>query len=159
MVSRQFVKTSTSDVHKILSAAGGKSMADITTDQIVETTQVVSLTPLAIEKVRELLENEGDPELSLRVFVAGGGCSGLQYQMALTPSEEDDMIFEYDGVHVLVDPISAQYIAGSEIDYKESLMGAGFVVNNPNAVSSCGCGSSFRTGEDNGQARACGCGH
>jgi iron-sulfur cluster assembly accessory protein len=134
-------------------------MADTSLDQAVETTTIVSLTPLAATKVRELLDAEGDPELALRVFVAGGGCSGLQYQMALTPAEEDDLVMEFDGIHVLVDPVSAQYIAGSEIDYKDSLMGAGFTVDNPNAVSSCGCGHSFRTADGGGEARSCGCGH
>lgn len=135
-------------------------MADITTtpEQVVETAQIVSMTPLAATKVRELLEAEDDAELALRVFVAGGGCSGLQYQMALTPAEEDDIIVEYDGIRVLVDPVSAQYITGSEIDYKEGLMGAGFTVENPNAVSSCGCGHSFRTAEGGGEARSCNCG-
>jgi iron-sulfur cluster assembly accessory protein len=124
-----------------------------------EQTQVVNLTPLAVSKVKELLEAEGDAELGLRLFVAGGGCSGLQYQMALTPAEEDDIIADYDGIRLLVDPVSAQYVAGSEVDYSESLMGAGFTVHNPNAVSSCGCGHSFRTADGGGEARACGCGH
>ena len=137
-------------------------MADITTtpEQVVETTQIVSMTPLAAAKVRELLEAENDDELALRVFVAGGGCSGMQYQMALTPAEDDDVIVEYDGIRVLVDPVSAQYITGSEIDYKEGLMGAGFTVDNPNAVSSCGCGHSFRTADGGeAEARSCNCGH
>lgn len=127
--------------------------------ETVETTDIVTLTALARAKVQALLEDEGDAELALRVFVAGGGCSGLQYQMALTPAEEDDIINEFDGIRVLIDPVSAQYIAGSEIDYSEGLMGAGFTVHNPNAVSSCGCGHSFRTADGGGEARACGCGH
>lgn len=137
-------------------------MADTTMNpqtEVEATPQIVMITPIAASKVRELLDAEGDDELALRVFVAGGGCSGLQYQMALTPAEDDDMIVEYDGVRVLIDPVSAQYIAGSEIDYKEGLMGAGFTVNNPNAVSSCGCGHSFRTADGGGEARACGCSH
>ncbi len=130
------------------------------TDQTVETAeQALTMTSVAAEKVRELLDAEGDPELALRVFVAGGGCSGLQYQMALTPAEDDDLIVETEGVRVLVDPISAQYIMGAEIDYHDGLMGAGFTVNNPNAVSSCGCGHSFRTADGDGDARSCGCGH
>ena len=139
-------------------------MADTTInpqEMAIETEQqIVLMTPMAAEKVRELLDAEGDPELALRVFVAGGGCSGFQYQMALTPAEDDDVVVEFDGIRVLVDPISAQYIAGSEIDYSESLMGAGFTVHNPNAVSTCGCGHSFRTADgDGGEARSCGCGH
>ena len=107
---------------------------DTITQQEVEVTSIVSITPMAVEKVRELLQAENDDELALRVFVAGGGCSGLQYQMALTPAEDDDVITEFDGIRVLIDPVSAQHIAGSEIDYKDGLMGAGFTVNNPNAV-------------------------
>ncbi len=139
-------------------------MADTTLDPqdtqtAAEVETIVTLTPMAATKVRELLEAEGDPELALRVFVAGGGCSGLQYQMALTPAEDDDVLTEFDGVRLVVDPVSAQYIAGSEIDFLDGLMGAGFTVHNPNAVSSCGCGHSFRTADGGGEARSCGCGH
>lgn len=136
-------------------------MADvvINPDQQVEVASLVTMTELATSKVRELLEAEGDPELALRVFVAGGGCSGLQYQMALTPAEDDDLIIEQDGIRVLVDPMSAEYIRGAQIDYHDGLMGAGFTVDNPNAVSSCGCGHSFRTADGGGEARSCGCGH
>jgi iron-sulfur cluster assembly protein len=130
-------------------------MADITETQ----TTLVSMTSTAAEKVRELLEAEGNPTLGLRIFVAGGGCSGLQYGMTLDEQQDGDEIFEAQGVRVLVDDMSAQYIMGSEVDYVDSLMGAGFTVNNPNAVSSCGCGHSFRTAGDAGQARSCGCGH
>jgi iron-sulfur cluster assembly accessory protein len=119
----------------------------------------VSLTALAAEKVRELLEQEGNETLGLRVFVAGGGCSGLQYGMTLDESQDGDEILETEGIRVLVDEMSAQYLMGSEIDYMDSLMGAGFTVSNPLAVSTCGCGHSFKTASDSGQARACGCGH
>jgi iron-sulfur cluster assembly protein len=122
-------------------------------------TSLVLVTATAAEKVRELLDQEGSPELGLRVFVAGGGCSGLQYGMTLDEVQEGDEVFEANGVRVLIDEMSAQYIAGSEIDYVDSLMGAGFTVNNPNAVSTCGCGHSFKTASDSGQARSCGCGH
>lgn len=122
-------------------------------------TALISMTPTAAEKVRELLDAEGNPELGLRIFVAGGGCSGLQYGMTLDETQDGDSIFETNGVRVLVDEMSAEYISGSEIDYVDSLMGAGFAVNNPNAVSSCGCGHSFKTAGDSGQARSCGCGH
>ncbi len=136
-------------------------MADIVTnfDQQVETTPVVAMTEVAAIKVRELLDAENDPALALRVFVAGGGCSGLQYQMALTEVEDDDLIIEHEGIRVLVDPMSAEYIRGSIIDYHDGLMGAGFTVDNPNAVSSCGCGHSFRTADGGGDAHSCGCGH
>jgi iron-sulfur cluster assembly protein len=130
-------------------------MAEISETQ----TALVSMTSTAAEKVRELLDSEGNPELGLRIFVAGGGCSGLQYGMTLDEAQDDDSIFEAMGVRVLVDEMSAQYISGSEIDYVDSLMGAGFTVNNPNAVSTCGCGHSFRTAGDTGDARSCGCGH
>ncbi len=130
-------------------------MADTFETQVT----LVNLTLTAAEKVRELLETEDNPDLGLRVFVAGGGCSGMQYGMTLDEIQEGDEVFELNGVKVLLDEMSAQYIAGSEIDYVDSLMGAGFTVNNPNAVSTCGCGHSFRTAEDSGQARSCGCGH
>ncbi len=120
---------------------------------------LITITPAAAAKVSELLEAEGNPELGLRIFVAGGGCSGLQYGMTLDETQDGDSIFEASGVRVLVDDMSAEYIRGSEIDYVDSLMGAGFAVNNPNAVSSCGCGHSFKTAGDSGQARSCGCGH
>ncbi len=128
--------------------------------EISETrTILVNLTSIAAEKVRELLTQEDSTELGLRVFVAGGGCSGLQYGMTLDEAQDGDEIFEAAGVRILVDEMSSQYISGSEIDYVDSLMGAGFTVNNPNAVSTCGCGHSFRTAGDTGQARSCGCGH
>ena len=117
------------------------------------------MTSSAAEKVRELLDAEGNPTLGLRIFVAGGGCSGLQYGMTLDETQESDSIFETQGVRVLIDEMSAEYISGSEVDYVDSLMGAGFTVNNPNAVSTCGCGHSFKTAGDSGAARSCGCGH
>jgi len=126
-----------------------------------ETTQtaLVSMTAAAADKVRELLEQEDATDLGLRVFVAGGGCSGLQYGMTLDEAQDGDEIFTQNGVRVLIDEMSAQYISGSEIDYVDSLMGAGFTVNNPMAVSTCGCGHSFKTAGDSGDARSCGCGH
>ena len=122
-------------------------------------TALISITPVAAEKVRELLDAEGNLELGLRIFVAGGGCSGLQYGMTLDETQDGDSVFETGGVRVLIDEMSAEYIGGSEIDYVDSLMGAGFTVNNPKAVSTCGCGHSFKTAGDSGQARSCGCGH
>lgn len=122
-------------------------------------TALISLTSDAATKINELLVQEGNTELGLRVFVAGGGCSGLQYGMTLDEAQDGDEIFEQQGVRVLIDEMSAQYISGSEIDYVDSLMGAGFTVSNPNAVSTCGCGHSFRTSGDTGEARSCGCGH
>jgi iron-sulfur cluster assembly accessory protein len=123
-------------------------------------TSILTMTPAATEKVRELLQQENDPSLGLRIFVAGGGCSGLQYGMTLDEEQEGDTVIPQGDFKVLVDEMSAGYINGSEVDYVDSLMGAGFAVNNPNAVSSCGCGHSFKTaGGDAGQARSCGCGH
>ena len=122
-------------------------------------TALITITSAAADKVRELLDAEGNAELGLRIFVAGGGCSGLQYGMTLDETQESDSIFETQGVRVLIDEMSAEYISGSEVDYVDSLMGAGFTVNNPNAVSTCGCGHSFKTAGDSGAARSCGCGH
>lgn len=122
-------------------------------------TSILSISPTAAEKVRELLEQENDPSLALRIFVAGGGCSGLQYGMTLDEEQEGDTAIEQSGIRVLVDEMSLGYITGSQIDYVDSLMGAGFTVNNPNAVSSCGCGHSFKTADGGGEARSCGCGH
>lgn len=122
-------------------------------------TSIVNMTPAAVDKVHELLEQENDPTLALRVFVAGGGCSGLQYGMTLDEEQEGDTVIPLSGIKILVDEMSVGYIVGSEIDYVDSLMGAGFTVNNPNAVSSCGCGHSFKTAAGGGEARSCGCGH
>ena len=122
-------------------------------------TGLIAMTSTAAEKVRELLKQENDPSLALRIFVAGGGCSGLQYGMTLDEEQEGDTVISHGDFKVLVDEMSLGYITGSEVDYVDSLMGAGFTVNNPNAVSSCGCGHSFKTAGGGGQARSCGCGH
>jgi iron-sulfur cluster assembly accessory protein len=124
----------------------------------IETT-TISMTASAADKVRDLLKQENDPSLGLRIFVAGGGCSGLQYGMTLDEEQEGDTSIMMEGFKVLVDEMSYGYISGSEVDYVDSLMGAGFTVNNPNAVSSCGCGHSFKTADDGGESRSCGCGH
>lgn len=101
-------------------------------------------THAAARKVKQLIEAEGNAALKLRVFVSGGGCSGFQYGFTFDEHEEDgDTRVENDGVMLLVDPMSYQYLAGAEIDYTEGLEGAQFVIRNPNAVTSCGCGSSF----------------
>ena len=98
----------------------------------------------AVEKVRELLIEEGSPELKLRVFVQGGGCSGFQYGFTFDELvNDDDTIIDKDGVQLLVDAMSFQYLVGAEIDYKDDLDGAQFVIRNPNATTTCGCGSSF----------------
>jgi iron-sulfur cluster insertion protein len=101
-------------------------------------------TDAAAGKVGELILAEGNPALKLRVYVQGGGCSGLQYGFEFDESEqEDDLVVEKQGVRLLVDPMSMQYLAGAEIDYREGLEGAQFVIRNPNATTTCGCGSSF----------------
>jgi iron-sulfur cluster assembly protein len=122
-------------------------------------TKLVSMTPTATDKVHELLKQENDPSLGLRIFVAGGGCSGLQYGMTLDEEQEGDTVITQGDFNVFVDEMSLGYITGSEVDYVDSLMGAGFTVNNPNAVSSCGCGHSFKATGGGGEARSCGCGH
>ena len=101
-------------------------------------------TESAAAKVRELIEEEGNPSLKLRVFVTGGGCSGFQYGFTFDEEvSDDDTRLEKSGVTLLIDPMSYQYLAGAEIDYSEGLEGAQFVIKNPNATSTCGCGSSF----------------
>ena len=98
----------------------------------------------AANKVKELILEEGNPELKLRVFVTGGGCSGFQYGFTFDEvTNDDDTALEKDGVTLLVDPMSYQYLVGAEIDYTEGLEGSQFVIKNPNATSTCGCGSSF----------------
>ena len=127
--------------------------------QAATETDVITMTPVAAEKVRELLKQENDPSLGLRVFVAGGGCSGLQYGMTLDEEQEGDTAISMGDFKILIDEMSIQYISGSDVDYVDSLMGAGFTVNNPNAVSTCGCGHSFKTADGGGESRSCGCGH
>lgn len=101
-------------------------------------------TDSAAAKVKDLLAEEGNPELKLRVFVQGGGCSGFQYGFTFDEVvNEDDTVLDKAGVQLLVDPMSFQYLVGAEIDYKEDLEGAQFVIRNPNASTTCGCGSSF----------------
>ena len=101
-------------------------------------------TESAAVKVSELIREEGNPNLKLRVFVSGGGCSGFQYGFTFDENEEDgDTCVEKSWVKLLIDPMSFQYLAGAEIDYREDLEGAQFVIRNPNANTTCGCGSSF----------------
>ena len=105
---------------------------------------MIELNESAVIKLKQLFEEEGNPELKLRVFVQGGGCSGFSYGFTFDEAKnEDDFDFAYDTVKVVVDAMSMQYLQNSEIDYKEDAMGASFVINNPQAVSTCGCGSSF----------------
>jgi len=117
---------------------------------------LVVLSDAAAGKLADLVAAENNPAIGLRVYVYSGGCSGFRYGMMLEdqPSGEDVTV-ESKGIKVYVDQQSTQYIAGSEIDYLDTLMGAGFTVNNPNAVSACGCGSSFRTADSTGSPGAC----
>lgn len=134
-------------------------MSESQTTTVTET-NIVTLSVAAATRVRDLLQQENDPALGLRIFVAGGGCSGLQYGMTLDEEQEGDSVIALADVKVFVDEMSLGYLTGSEVDYVDSLMGAGFVVNNPNAVSACGCGHSFKTADtpEDTQARSCACG-
>lgn len=108
------------------------------------TPTVVNLTARAVEKVRSLKTEEANPDIKLRVFVTGGGCSGFQYGFTFDELvADDDTAVDVDDVTVLVDPLSYQYLTGAEVDYLEGLEGSRFVVTNPNASTTCGCGSSF----------------
>ena len=101
-------------------------------------------TSAAAKKVAELIAEEGNPDLMLRIYVQGGGCSGFQYGFTFDESiNEGDEVVETDGVKLLIDPMSIQYLMGAEVDYTEGLQGAQFVIRNPNATTTCGCGSSF----------------
>ena len=126
----------------------------------------IQITSQAADTIRNLLVSKNVPDYGLRVFVSGGGCSGLQYGMALEAEARPyDHTVEADGIKVFIDPTSMMYLNGATIDYEDSLMGGGFKIDNPNATSSCGCGTSFKAGE--GQAApegascssgGCGCG-
>ena len=107
----------------------------------------VKITDAAAEKIRDLVA-ANEQEQALRVAVKGGGCSGFQYALALDAAKSDDHVFEQNGVAVVVDKLSMQFVFGSEVDYVDGLQGAGFTVNNPNVVAACGCGSSFQVRED-----------
>ncbi len=135
-------------------------------------TQIVTITPSAVAKLQGLMQDKQLDGHALRVFVAGGGCSGMSYGMTFDEeTQPGDTEFEANGLPVRVDPVSARYVSGANIDYIDSLMGGGFKIDNPNAVSSCGCGSSFRprsdAGDEEDEAPAssggcgsgCGCGH
>ncbi len=104
----------------------------------------LDFTEAAAAKVADLIAEEGNPELKLRVFVQGGGCSGFQYGFTFDEAtNDDDMTLEKNGVKLLIDSMSFQYLVGAEIDYKEDIQGSQFVIRNPNATTTCGCGSSF----------------
>jgi iron-sulfur cluster assembly protein len=129
---------------------------------VIEQTEEIQLTETAASMIQNLLVQKNVPNHGLRVFVSGGGCSGMQYGMALEAEARPyDHVIERDGVKVFVDPTSMMYLSGAAIDYEDNLMGGGFRIVNPNAVSSCGCGHSFKTaahGADAGHASGGGCG-
>jgi len=128
-------------------------MDDTTT---LEQTEQITLTPTAAQAVTDLLAKKNLVDYSLRVFIQGGGCSGFQYGMALDNRQrETDLALEQHGVKVLVDEVSIQYLNGATIDYVDELMGSGFKITNPNAVSTCGCGQSFKTSESEGGTEGC----
>jgi len=128
---------------------------------VVQAPAILNVTETASSKLQMLLAEKNIPDYGLRVFVAGGGCSGLQYGMAFEKEgREFDHVIEAHGVHLYVDPTSAEYLDGATIDYVDNLMGGGFRIENPNAVSSCGCGHSFRTKDSastGSDAAGCGC--
>jgi iron-sulfur cluster assembly accessory protein len=110
---------------------------------------MVTLTDIAADKVRGFLDQqEAQGDVGLRVGVRGGGCSGFQYALALDEKREEDLVFDHEGIRVIVDPASLRYVDGSQVDFTESLMGSGFEVKNPNVVAACGCGSSFRVADE-----------
>ena len=116
----------------------------VDTEMSTENNLLLIFTDNAASKVKQLIEEEGNGNLNLRVFISGGGCSGFQYGFTFDELiNEDDTILEKNGVKLLIDPMSFQYLIGAEIDYQENLQGAQFIIKNPGAASTCGCGSSF----------------
>lgn len=114
------------------------------TNSVSEMQVPLIFTDSAANKVKKLMEEEGNDDLKLRVFISGGGCSGFKYGFTFDESiNEDDTVMEKNGVKLLIDPMSFQYLVGAEIDYEENLQGAQFIIKNPSATSTCGCGSSF----------------
>ena len=119
-------------------------MNAVTDTPVTEMPSPFVFTDAAAEKVKQLIDEEGNPDLKLRVFVQGGGCSGFQYGFTFDEAiNEDDTVMNKSGVQLLIDSMSYQYLVGAEIDYKDDINGAQFVIKNPNATSTCGCGSSF----------------
>jgi len=118
---------------------------------------MITVTDQAVGKLKELLAEQDDPNLCLRVFITKGGCDGFSYGMTFDAAPEaDDQVIDRGGVKVLVDKVSSRLLDGAEIDYVTSVAATGFAIRNPNAVSTCGCGHSFKTRDDNGEAQPCG---
>jgi len=116
----------------------------------------IRLTDNAVAKLKEMLAEQEDANLCLRVFIQSGGCDGYSYGMTFDAPEASDEVIEKGGVRLLVDAASSRFLRGSEIDYVTSVTSTGFAIRNPNAVSTCGCGHSFKTGDDSGHAEPCG---
>jgi iron-sulfur cluster assembly protein len=119
---------------------------------------MISVSEAAVGQLKELIPQEPQAKVGLRVFIQSGGCSGFSYGMGLddNPPREDDEVVSVSGLNVYIDEYSAQYLEGAEIDYVDALMGGGFTIHNPNATRTCGCGHSFQTADGAGEARACG---
>ena len=116
-------------------------------ESVIDQPQLVKMNPGAIAKIKELIAEENNPNLKLRMFVSGGGCSGMQYGFTFEEEiNEDDFDLEFEGIHLLIDAMSSQYLQGAEVDYTESLQGSQFSIKNPQAQTTCGCGSSFNPG-------------
>ena len=116
-------------------------------EDVIEQPKLVTMAPGAIAKIKELIAEENSPNLKLRMFVSGGGCSGMQYGFTFEEEvNEDDFNLEFEGIHLLIDAMSSQYLQGAEVDYTESLQGSQFSIKNPQAQTTCGCGSSFNPG-------------
>lgn len=123
---------------------------------------MITLSERAVTELKDLMTQQAKQESALRVWVAGGGCSGLSYGMALDDGqpEDGDQIFEQEGIKIYVDSLSMNYMDGSSVDFVDDSLGGGFKVENPNAVSTCGCGSSFKTADsEGGGCGSCGCSH
>jgi iron-sulfur cluster assembly protein len=118
---------------------------------------MITVSDTALGQLRELVAQQPETGIGLRVFIQSGGCSGFSYGMGLeeNPPREDDEVVDVEGLKVLVDAYSAQYLEGAEIDYVDAIMGGGFTINNPNAVTTCGCGHSFQTADSAGEAKGC----
>jgi iron-sulfur cluster assembly protein len=136
-------------------------MAVIEQERVIEvvsptTTEILTVTDSALTVIQGLLQQRNIPNHALRVFVTGGGCSGLQYGMSFEPTpQEYDKVVTFDNVRIVIDPTSLVYLQGATIDFVDSLIGGGFRIDNPNAVSACGCGSSFKTKDSSTSASSC----
>ena len=129
------------------SSTGILSIRGYNMEEQLEQPKLVTMAPGAVAKIKELIAEENNPNLKLRMFVSGGGCSGMQYGFTFEEEiNEDDFDLEFEGIHLLIDAMSSQYLQGAEVDYTESLQGSSFSIKNPQAQTTCGCGSSFNPG-------------